>query len=315
MPLVSVIVPAWNAAAFIHHPIASTLQQTLADLELLVVDDASSDGTPEAATAAGAGDARLRLLRLPRNAGPAGARNAALQAAQGRYLAVLDADDRMAPNRLERLIALAEAEQADIVLDNLLRCPSADRETGGEPHLALETAGPARALGLAEFVLANQVGFSDRTMGYLKPLLRTAFVRQSGLAYEGGLRVGEDYHFLAEAMAQGARVRLLPEPLYFYWLREGSLSMRPTAEHLQALLEADTRFQQRHGGRLSAEERAALRRRRVGLQRLAAYTRTRELALAGRYLTAATSLLQHPTAVANLGPWLSLRARRLLRAP
>lgn len=111
-PLVSVVTPAWRAAAFLPATIASVEAQTLGDWELLVVDDASPDATAEVAAAAAARDPRIRLLRHEANRGPAAARNTALEAARGRYLAFLDADDLWLPAKLERQIAFMQAQGA-----------------------------------------------------------------------------------------------------------------------------------------------------------------------------------------------------------
>src|SRR3954453_3114510 len=92
-PRVSVIVPARDAEATLGETLASLRAQALADLEAIVVDDASADGTRALAEAAAARDRRFRLLALPANLGTAGARNAGLREARGRWVLFLDADD------------------------------------------------------------------------------------------------------------------------------------------------------------------------------------------------------------------------------
>ncbi len=101
-PLVSVIIPAYNAAECIAGALDSVLAQTLCEFEILVVDDGSNDGT--ATVLASFGD-RLQLLTQP-NSGPAAARNKGLQHARGEFVAFLDADDRWLPTKLERQVAL-----------------------------------------------------------------------------------------------------------------------------------------------------------------------------------------------------------------
>ena len=96
-PLVSVITAAYNAEAFIGETIASVKAQSLTDWELLVADDASADRTATIVAAAAAEDPRIRLLRLEKNGGVARARNAALAAARGRFIAFLDRDDLWLP--------------------------------------------------------------------------------------------------------------------------------------------------------------------------------------------------------------------------
>src|SRR5574337_356453 len=104
-PTVSVVVPAYNAAAFLRRAIDSVLGQTAVDLELLVVDDGSTDATLQ--LLAGYGE-RLRAISQV-NAGPAGARNRGLALARGRYIAFLDADDWWLPEKLGRQVALLDS--------------------------------------------------------------------------------------------------------------------------------------------------------------------------------------------------------------
>ena len=104
MPLVSVIMPAFNAERFIGESIESALAQTLGDIEVLVADDGSTDRTQAIVEEFARRDSRVRLLRAERNSGPAAARNRAIVAACGRYISFLDSDDRWLPRKLERQI-------------------------------------------------------------------------------------------------------------------------------------------------------------------------------------------------------------------
>lgn len=99
-PTVSVIIPTYNRARSLARAIGSVLTQTHADLELLIVDDASTDHTPEFVQ--GLGDSRVRYLRQPRNGGPGAARNRGLGEARGTFIAFLDSDDEWVPQKLER---------------------------------------------------------------------------------------------------------------------------------------------------------------------------------------------------------------------
>lgn len=106
-PLVSVIIPAYNAAGHLRSTIESVLAQTYSTFEVIVVDDGSSDDTFQVAQSAAAMDARVRVIRQA-NGGVGAARNAGIRAAHGRYIAPLDADDLWAPAKLERQVARME---------------------------------------------------------------------------------------------------------------------------------------------------------------------------------------------------------------
>jgi teichuronic acid biosynthesis glycosyltransferase TuaG len=99
---VSIITPLYNARPWLPALFETTRRQVFQGFEHLLVDDYSSDGSVEEALRLSAGDARVKVLRTPRNGGPAAARNMAIDAAQGRYLAFLDADDLWLPHKLEK---------------------------------------------------------------------------------------------------------------------------------------------------------------------------------------------------------------------
>ena len=105
---VSVVMPLHNAADRVEAGVRSVQGQSLVDWELLVVDDASKDDSVARVEALAAADARIRVLRLERNSGPAVARNAGIRMAQGRYIAFLDSDDAWAPEKLARQVAAME---------------------------------------------------------------------------------------------------------------------------------------------------------------------------------------------------------------
>ncbi len=100
-PTVSIIMPSYNAARFILASIASVVAQTFTDWELLIVDDASRDDTVEQIRAHYQHESRVRLTVLAQNQGAAVARNTAIEAARGRYIAFLDCDDHWLPEKLE----------------------------------------------------------------------------------------------------------------------------------------------------------------------------------------------------------------------
>jgi hypothetical protein len=114
-PLVSVLVPARNAERFLAEALESALAQPRVELELLVCDDASRDGTARVAVSFAARDRRVRVLRHRRSRGVVAARNALLAEARGRYVAFLDADDAYLPGGLAAQVKLLE-RRADVAL-------------------------------------------------------------------------------------------------------------------------------------------------------------------------------------------------------
>lgn len=130
MPLVSIITPSWNVERFIEETVASVQAQTFSDWELLIADDCSTDRTPAIIAGIGERDPRVKLIQQGKNGGPALARQAAIDAAQGRYLAFLDSDDLWLPGKLERQLAFAKAEHAALSYTAFRRINETNTVTG-----------------------------------------------------------------------------------------------------------------------------------------------------------------------------------------
>lgn len=129
--LVSIITPAYRAAATVEQTIESVRAQTYPHWELLVADDCSPDHTRDLVATWAARDPRIRLVALEKNGGPAAARNAALERAQGRWIAFLDSDDLWLPQKLERTLAHARAHDAALVFTGFRRISQDGTRTGG----------------------------------------------------------------------------------------------------------------------------------------------------------------------------------------
>jgi teichuronic acid biosynthesis glycosyltransferase TuaG len=135
--LVSVVMPAHNSEALLGESVRSVAAQTYGDWELVIVDDASTDGTLAAARAMAAEEPRIRIVALEQNAGAAEARNRGIEAASGQYLAFLDSDDLWLPNKLAIQVEFMRSTGAgfcfaeyrrmgvDGVLGNPVRIPKA----------------------------------------------------------------------------------------------------------------------------------------------------------------------------------------------
>lgn len=232
MTVVSVIIPAYNVAPYLDACLRSALSQTLADIEVIVVDDASSDGTRGVIERLAQADSRLKAIFLADNGGVCRARNRALDAAKGDWIAVLDADDWMAPSRLARMVETAEKLGADWLVDDQYFI----REGDNRPVARLFADEPpgARLIAPAHLVIKDQ----PELMGYglVKPLVRRAFLNAHAIRYRPGTERFEDFLFDIECAAAGARLAILNEPLYYYLLRQGSLTALNPDRTMRGLL-------------------------------------------------------------------------------
>lgn len=253
MDKVCVIIAAMDAAGTIGRAVASALAEPEV-AEVVVIDDASRDATAAAAMRADDGSGRLAVHRAPRNLGPAAARNLALARSRAPLVAVLDADDAVLPGRFT---ALADPTgDWDMSADNIIFV--APEEAADFTGLAaFATGGVAERMTFARFVAANisQAGRPRGELGFLKPVMRRAFLERHGLGYDARLRLGEDFDLYARMLLAGARFRLVATCGYVAIERPDSLSARHSAADLAALVAADDRML---AGKLAAEERAVL---------------------------------------------------------
>jgi len=258
-PLVSVITANYNGARHLAAAVRSVLQQTLGSLELIVADDASTDDSLAVIACAAGGDPRVRVLKARKNGGPGAARNRALKAARGRYIAVFDSDDLMAPDRLEKLVARARVDHADIVVDNLLVFQDAD-EAPWRAFLCQRAWNHPRWITLADYIEAGRMYSKQPGLGYLKPLFSAEVLE--GERYREDLRIGEDYDLVLRLLAKGARMRFLPDPLYRYRKHGASISHVMRREHIEQMLAADAALAAQMREQCAEVRRAQARRRR-----------------------------------------------------
>ena len=219
-PIVSVIVPVFNSASTLARALESALAQTLAEIEIIVLDDASTDASLAVARDIAARDARVSVIALAENGGKARAMNLAIRSARGRWVAVLDADDRYRPERLQTLVEAGESHGADLVADNQLHIDAASQTVFRQ---AFTAPGAGRAIGLAE-LMAHSDPAGGFDFGILKLMLRRDFIQDSGIEYAPEARFAEDFYYLIGAFLAGARGWLVHAPLY-----EWTLPFSPTA--------------------------------------------------------------------------------------
>ena len=222
MPAVSVITPAYNAAAFIAETIDSVRAQTFDDWELLIVDDGSADATNELIAGYQERDGRIRLLQQA-NAGPAAARNHGMRAARGAFFAFLDSDDTWEPTYLERQLAVFREHPDTHLVTGVARYRGGARD--GKPMRRFVEGYPL--VSLRDMI-------ADDTAVFIMTLFRREVFDTVGGLDESKWR-SEDYDFWLRAGVAGFIFRRNPQPLGRYRVREGSLSHN-TVDMLRAIL-------------------------------------------------------------------------------
>jgi glycosyltransferase involved in cell wall biosynthesis len=216
MTLVSIVIPTFNYGRFLREAVDSVLAQGVTDLEIIIVDDGSTDDTPAVVT--GIRDPRVRAVRTP-NGGIASARNTGLALAQGTWLAFLDADDRWVSTKLERQLAMVEHEpDLDLVFTDFVRFDETRRFeqtqfefVRGFPDVPTR---PARAGG-GRILLGDPFALLA-PLGGFATWVQTVMLRRERVA---DLRFpprhisSEDFHYMLRAYRRARVAGFIAEPL------------------------------------------------------------------------------------------------------
>ncbi|GGB07602.1 glycosyl transferase [Brucella endophytica] len=303
-PDVSFIIAAYNAEDTIARAIESALAQEGVIVEVIVANDRSTDRTEAIA----ASYPNTRVVTLPRNSGPGGARNAALDVAKGRWVAVLDADDAVLPDRMARMIARAEKAGAQAVVDNIEVVP--EGETSGERMFPPGRLEKIERISLADFIGSNLVFRSTFNFGYMKPVFERAFLETHGFRYDEALRIGEDYIFLASVLAKGGKLIVEPIAGYVYHLRAGSISRVLEMHHVVSMLEADRKFLASF--ELDAGTRAAQARRTRSLEEARSFLALVHHIKRRSFRDIVKVAVSDPLALRHLSMPIAVRLKRLM---
>ena len=238
---ICIVVAAHNAGRTIGRAIASALAEPEV-AEVVVVDDASPDDTAAMARAADDGTGRLCVIRLDRNGGPAAARNAAIARSRAPLIGILDADDFLMPGRFAALLA---AGDWDLIADNVMFVAEGTPAANPPDPVPRFMTEPAY-LRLPAFIDGNisRAHANRAELGFLKPVVRRAFLDRHGLRYDEALRLGEDYELYVRALARGARFQVIKSCGYGAVVRPDSLSGRHSTADLARLADADLRLLQ-----------------------------------------------------------------------
>lgn len=197
-PVVSVVIPCHDYARYLPDAVSSVLAQTFRDWELVIVDDGSTDDTVEVAQGliAHHPDRRIRLLRQA-NAGVSAARNTGIEAADGRYILPLDADDVIAPTMLEKTVAVLDGDPG-------IAIASTDVFSFTDDDL------PPQAMPLPAY--SRELMLQRLIMFYCSLYRREAWEAVGG--YDETMRAGEDWDFWIGCVEHGFDAHHIHEPLF-----------------------------------------------------------------------------------------------------
>ncbi len=223
-PKISVIIPAYNAERFVIHSVNSALAQTMKEIEILVIDDGSTDNTVQVLTEHFSAENRVKIIKQPQNMGVGEARNRGIKEATGDYIAFLDSDDAMMPEALQTLYDAVE--DADVVSspgcmftktenppDDLSEL-SADDLTPIVLNIEFEVNSPVY---IPEDLKERIEGWSKRNFNYViwNKLFRRQFLIENNITFSH-LSMAEDHIFTFKCVFHAKKYRMIPDSYYIY---------------------------------------------------------------------------------------------------
>lgn len=210
-PMVSIIIPIFNAECYLRECLDSVCQQSMRDIEIICVDDASPDQSLSIVTEYAKREPRIKVLRGEENRGPGHARNRGLDAAEGEYIAFVDNDDWIKLNLCEVAYSAAKENHADILV---FRMTDYLEETG----IFEESLTIAQRYPIAEkesFCFLDSPWLMKLHFSACSRLFRAAFLKEEGIRFPEGIHY-EDHPFFFETLLCARRVSILDVPLYYY---------------------------------------------------------------------------------------------------
>ena len=236
---VSVIMPVFNAAQYLPAALDSLLSQTLTEIEIICVDDGSTDGCLEILKQYRERDARVRIV-TENNAGPSRARNNGLRRARGVYVAFMDADDFCESTWLEHVHALAEATQADIAVAGYDLYRESIRRFAA-PIASEEAAAFAAGCAVSRSDLPDVL--FQITDGYAwSKLFRNSFLREKALAFPEDVFMFEDAYFVATALSVADRLARCDEVLLHHRVYSDQVRNRTFPKHYAQVVDVFVRL-------------------------------------------------------------------------
>ena len=233
MELVSIVIPVYNVEAYLDRCIASVVRQSYSHLEIILVDDGSTDHSPSICDEWAQKNSRIRVVHQ-HNSGVSAARNAGLQAASGSWIIQLDSDDYIAPSAVAHLVQTAEATEADMVI--------CDFEKGSNESFAFtSTKSPKPWITDGISAIRNIYDGEHNALRYVVPWCKMCRKQlYTGILYPES-KIFEDIYTTHKLLYRCDRIAVLDEPLFYYFQRPGSIMNAffsvKKLDYLQALVE------------------------------------------------------------------------------
>lgn len=208
MPDLSVIIPVYNASRYFDECLQSILDQPFRDIELICVDDGSTDQSCDILKSYANRDSRMKVIRQD-NSGPSAARNAGLSLVSGRFVAFADSDDIVDPQMYSTMVSLADRYDLDAV--------GCCFDTFPDVRVSHYEFLTGQILDFKGLIATNKRIFSSNDFSLCwRYLFRRKVIEDFGIRFREDIRFGEDTVFVTEVMAHSEHIYLIDKPLYHY---------------------------------------------------------------------------------------------------
>lgn len=216
MPLVTLIIPIYNAERYLRRCLDSVIGQSFTDMEVLLLNDGSHDKSLDICQEYEEKDIRFRVIDKE-NSGVSDTRNLGMRLARGKYLQFMDSDDWLTPDATESLVEAAEEGDCDLVIADFYR-------VSGKRYLEKRHIEKEYVMSRKEFAMEMADDPADFYYGVMwNKLYRRSVVVGHGLYCDASMNWCEDFLFNLHFIRYGERFRALQRPIYYYMKRKGSL--------------------------------------------------------------------------------------------
>lgn len=248
-PLVSILIPVYNVEEYLPKCLESVMEQTLTNIEIICVNDGSTDGSAGILEEYRRRDSRIKVV-TKENGGLPSARNAGLDCANGKYVGFVDSDDFVEKNMFQKLVETAEKDKADIVIcgaDILPEEPRANEwlyQCLSPTYHKYEEYDPE--------ILYTR---GDTTPFLWRTLIRKDIIDRHSFRLDEDILIGEDKAFQCKVFPEAERITVIPDKLYhYYWCRSDSLMGKQVYGNFENRILAHAKLVERIGRDLGKKE-------------------------------------------------------------
>lgn len=227
-PLVSILIPVYNVEKYLKTCLDSVINQTLLDIEIICVNDGSTDNSAAILEEYRKLDTRIKII-TKENGGLPSARNAALECAKGTYVGFVDSDDFVEKNMFQKLVETAKKDDADIVICGANILPETPR--ANDWLYACLSPSYCKYEKFDSEVLYSRI---DTTPFLWRTLIKKELIDSNSARLDEDIIIGEDKAFQCKVFPEAKRISVIPDKLYnYYWCRPGSLMQKQVYNNME----------------------------------------------------------------------------------